>query len=71
MEPTASQVRNYYAQKNQEAQLERAIAYALQKTANRHCDSNVETANPAFEYNVEIANVAALYLLSQDDEDSD
>jgi hypothetical protein len=41
MEPTASQVRNQYSQKNQEAHLERALARALQKTANLHCQSNV------------------------------
>jgi len=41
MEPTASQVRNHYSQKNQEAHLERALARALQKTANLHCQSNV------------------------------
>jgi len=37
MEPTASQVRNHYSQKNQEAHLEGALARALQKTANLHC----------------------------------
>jgi hypothetical protein len=41
MEPTASHVRNYYSQKNQEAHLERALARALQKTANLLCQSNV------------------------------
>jgi hypothetical protein len=41
IEPTASQVRNHYSQKNQEAHLERALARALQKTANLHCQSNV------------------------------
>jgi hypothetical protein len=43
MEPTASQVRNHYSQKNQEAHLERALARALQKTANHYCQSNVWT----------------------------
>jgi len=52
MEPTASQVRNHYSQKNQEAHLERALARALQKTANLHCQSNVWTSNPAFSYSV-------------------
>jgi len=41
MEPTVSQVRNHYSQKNQEAHLERALACALQKTAKLHCQSNV------------------------------
>jgi len=50
MEPTASQVRNHYFQKNQEAHLERALARALQKTANLHCQSNVWT--PTFVYSV-------------------
>jgi hypothetical protein len=45
MEPTASQVRNHYSQKNQEAHLEQALALALQKTANLHCQSNVWTSN--------------------------
>jgi hypothetical protein len=50
MEPTASQVRNHYSQKNQEAHLERALARALQKTANLHSQSNVLT--PTFVYSV-------------------
>jgi hypothetical protein len=41
MEPTASQVRNHYLQKNQEAHLERALPPALQKTAILHCQSNI------------------------------
>jgi hypothetical protein len=52
MEPMASQVRNYYFQKNQEAHLEGALARALQKTTNLHCQTNVLTSNPAFEYSV-------------------
>ena len=40
MEPMASQVRNYYSERNQEAQLERGLARALEKTANPHCRSN-------------------------------
>jgi len=39
MEPTPRQVRNHYAQKNQEAHLERALAF--KKAANLHCPSNV------------------------------
>jgi hypothetical protein len=39
MEPTPSQVRNHYSQKNQEAHLERALAF--KKAANRHFPSNV------------------------------
>jgi hypothetical protein len=41
MEPTARQVRNHYSLKNQKAHLERALARALQKTANLHCQSNI------------------------------
>jgi len=52
MEPTASQVRNHYSQKNQEAHLERALARASQQTANLHCRSNVWTSHPTFEYTV-------------------
>ena len=52
MEPTGRQVRNHYSQKNQEAQLGRALARAVQKTANLRCWSNVWTSNPAFEYSV-------------------
>jgi len=40
MEPSAREVMNHYTQKNQEAHLERALAGALQKTANLHCQSN-------------------------------
>jgi len=39
MEPTPSQVRNHYSQKNPEAHLERALAF--KKAANLHCLSNV------------------------------
>jgi len=39
MEPTPSQVRNHYSQKNQKAHLERALAF--KKAANLHCPSNV------------------------------
>ena len=52
MEPMASQVRNHYSQKNQEDYLERALASALQKTANLHCRSNVWTSHPTFQYSV-------------------
>jgi len=38
-EPTPSQVRNHYSQKNQETHLESAIA--SKKAANHHCPSNV------------------------------
>jgi len=48
MEPTASQVRNHYSQKNPEAHLERALARALKQTANVHCRSNLWNSNPAF-----------------------
>jgi hypothetical protein len=37
MKLSASQVMNHYSQKNQEAHLERALAHALQKTANLDC----------------------------------
>jgi len=40
-EPTASQVRNHYSEKNQEAQLERALAHAFKETATFHCQLNV------------------------------
>ena len=50
MEPTASQVRNHYSQKNQAAHLERALARASQKTSNLHCQSNVWT--PTLVYSV-------------------
>jgi len=39
MEPMPSMVRNHYSQKNQEAHLERALAF--KKAANLHCPSNV------------------------------
>ena len=52
MEPMASQVRNHYSQKNQEAHLERALAHALVNTADHHCRSNVWPSNPAFEYSI-------------------
>jgi len=39
MKPTSSQVRNHYLQKNQETNLERALAF--KKGANCHCPSNV------------------------------
>jgi len=39
MEPTPSQVRNHYSQKNQEAHLERALAF--KKATNLHFPSNV------------------------------
>jgi len=39
MEPTPSKVRNHYSQKNQEAHIERALAF--KKAANLHCPSNV------------------------------
>ena len=45
MKPTASQVRNHYSQKNQEVQLERALAHALKKTPNLHWWSNVWTSS--------------------------
>jgi hypothetical protein len=38
---TASQVRHHNSLKNQEAHTETALARALQKTANLHCQSNV------------------------------
>ena len=41
MEPTASQVRNHYSQKNQEADYETALAPAFVNTANHHWGSNV------------------------------
>ena len=44
-EPTAGPMRNHYSQKNQEEHLGRALARALQKTANLHCQSNVWTSN--------------------------
>jgi len=53
MEPTPSQVRNHYSQKNQETHVERALAHASQKTANLDCRSNVCTSSPAFEYSVQ------------------
>jgi hypothetical protein len=71
MEPMASQVRNHYSQKNQEAQLERALARALMNTANYHCWSNVWTSNPAFEYSVgDLVKVRAIVLMKQDDDDT-
>jgi len=39
MEPTPSQVRNHYSQKNQEAHLARALAF--KKAASHHFPSNV------------------------------
>jgi len=39
MEPTPSQVRNHYSQKNQEAHLERALTF--KKATSLHCSSNV------------------------------
>jgi len=39
MEPTPSQVRNHYSQKNQESHLKRALAF--KKEAHLHCPSNV------------------------------
>jgi len=39
MEPMPSQVTNHYSQKNQEAHLERALAF--KKAANRHFPPNV------------------------------
>ena len=47
MEPIASQVRNHYSQKNQEAHLVRALAFKM--TANVDWRSNVSISNPAFE----------------------
>jgi len=41
IEPTASQVRNHYLQRNQKAHLERALACAFKETATLHCRSNV------------------------------
>jgi hypothetical protein len=52
MEPMASQVRNPYSQKDQEAHRETALARALPKTANHHCRSNVSTSHRTFEYSV-------------------
>ena len=52
MEPTASQTRNHYLQKNQTAHLERALACAFKKAANLQCRSNVWTSNSAFNYSV-------------------
>jgi len=52
MEPMASQVRNHYSQKNQDAHLERALQHAFMKTAHLHCRSNIWSSNPGFEYNV-------------------
>jgi len=52
MEPMASQVRNYYSQKNQEALLQRALACASMNTANHHCRTNVWNSNRAFKYSV-------------------
>jgi len=40
-------------------------------TANHHCQSNVWTFNPAFEYSAEdLANVGAIILMKQDDDDT-
>jgi len=39
MEPTPSQVRNHYSQKNEQACLERAVVF--KKATNLHCPSNV------------------------------
>jgi hypothetical protein len=69
MEPTASQVRNHYSRKNQEAHLERALARALQKTANLHCQSNFELQPSCIV--LEIANVRAIIHMKQDDDDTD
>jgi len=41
MEPTPSQVRNYYSKKNQQAHLEGGLALAFNKTVNFNCPSNV------------------------------
>jgi hypothetical protein len=39
MEPTSNQVRNHYSPKNEEAHLERVLAF--KKEANLHYPSNV------------------------------
>jgi len=52
MEPTTSQVRNHYSEENQEAHLGRALVCPFRKRANRNCQSNVWSSNPAFEYSV-------------------
>jgi len=60
MEPTASQVRNHYSQKNQEAHLERVLAGALAEDSQSSLPIKCLNIQPAFEYSVlEIATVRA------------
>jgi hypothetical protein len=71
MEPTASQVRNHYSQKNQGAHLEEEHAHEFKTTANVDCRSNVST-QPQFSWIVlEIANVRTIILIKQDDDNTD
>jgi len=71
MEPMASLVRNHYSQKNQEAHLERALARALQKTANFHSQSNVWTPTQPLCIVLKITIVRAMILMQEDDDDTD
>jgi hypothetical protein len=71
MEPTASQVRHHYSQKNQEAHLERALARALQKTANLIPNQMFELPSQPSSIVLEIANVRDIILKKQDDDDTD
>jgi hypothetical protein len=71
MEPTASHVRNHYSQKNQVAHLERALARALQKTANLIPNQMFELPSQPSSIVLEIANVRAVTLMKQDDDDTD
>jgi len=66
MEPTPSQVRHHYSQKNQEAHLERALA--IKKSANLHCPSNV--CLPIICLHVSYCGwlISPISLMNQDDE---
>jgi hypothetical protein len=62
MEPTASQVRNQYSSKNQEAYLERALARAFRRQrifiANQMCELPTQLSRIV----LEIATVQAIIL---------
>jgi len=71
MQPTASQVRNYYSQKNQEAHCERALAHAFKKGVNFHCRPNVWTSTQHLSIVLEIANARSLMFMQQDYDETD
>jgi len=70
MEPTASQVRNHYSQKIQEAHVVWAVSRACKKTINFHCQSNVLMPTQHLGIVLGIANIRVIIVIKQDDDDT-